>query len=450
LVTETRPAQAVSGVSPVQSWERYRDDARNAVLARLISTAPVRAPGQAAPTAAETRAAANAPLPAGLVRALVLQTKGASQALVDIAGKAYLVNTRQALNPGSTVVLRLLDEQSFSQAEALGVTTVPIRPGELRAAAAANAAAGTAAPPEEAAAAQAGQAADAARGVRGVMPTPMPALAQLHTETGDAKVELSGSSRLLLALANETATDETATPQRSVPLATLRLDPRADTAVTAQRLQQAVEQSGLFYESHLQQWQDGRRSLDTLGKEPQAALSPGPQGPETDDAQLRAAHLQAGDAPDTPEQSATKGLDAALRAIPDDLRPLVHDQISLLESGRLIMQGAWGEQPFQLEVEPDQSHAQDTELPKAWRVRLTVNTPHLGQTQLDVALLGNATQVVVRPDTKTLRGQALLDAQTLLQSATMELQQALDARGVAMSELTVTTSNRNPVPGQSS
>lgn len=422
MVADTRQTQPVSGVSPIQSWERYREDAREAVLARLLNVSGGSAAGGARPPG-------SAGLPHGLVRATVLQANSDSEALVNIAGKPYLINTRQALSPGATVVLRLLDDRTFLHGQDGGRIGGPRSPGE---------GGGRGQGPLALATADAESVSpdQATRAVRGVSPVPMPSLAELKLETGDTKVMLSGSARLLLALV-----DETGGTQRSVPLDALRIPAGTPPDETARQIRQAVQQSGLFYEAHLQEWREGRLPIEALRAEPQAALSPAPQARD----QAPSAGFPAPAAePATPEQNAAKGLQAALAAIPPDVRQVVHDQIAALASGRLFLQGAWAEQPFTLEIEPDEGKGADAGLPRTWRVRISIQTRHLGTMQVDVALDGTDTRIAIQPDTRTLRGQRLRDLQARLAAGGLDLQQALDGQGLRMSDLKIATASRSP------
>lgn len=422
MVADTRQTQPVSGVSPTQSWERYREDAREAVLARLLNVSGGNAAGGARPPGATG-------LPHGLVRATVLQANSDTEALVNIAGKPYLINTRQALSPGVTVVLRLLDDRTFLHGQDGGRIGGPRSPGE---------GGGRGQGPLALATADAESVSpdQATRAVRGVSPVPMPSLAELKLETGDTKVMLSGSARLLLALV-----DETGGTQRSVPLDALRIPAGTPPDEAARQIRQAVQQSGLFYEAHLQEWREGRLPIEALRAEPQAALSPAPQA--RDQAPPTGSPAPSAD-PATPEQNAAKGLQAALAAIPSDVRQVVHDQIAALASGRLFLQGAWAEQPFTLEIEPDEGKGADAGLPRTWRVRISVQTRHLGTMQVDVALDGTDTRVAIQPDTRTLRGQRLRDLQARLTAGGLDLQQALDGQGLRMSDLKIATASRSP------
>jgi len=423
LVADTRQTQPVSAIAPTQSWERYREDAREAVLARLLNVTG------ASGLSGGARPPGSAGLPHGLVRATVLQANSDTEALVNIAGKPYLVNTRQPLSPGVTLVLRLLDDRTFLHGQEDGRIGGPRSPGD-------GGGRGQALPAPATPDAEAASPDMATRMVRGVSPVPMPSLAELKLETGDTKVLLSGSARLLLALV-----DETGGLQRSVPLDALRIPAGTLPDEAARQIRQAVQQSGLFYEAHLQEWREGRLPIEALRAEPQAALSPGPQA--------RAPTPPAGSPipaaePATPEQSAAKGLQAALAAIPPDVRQIVHDQIAALASGRLFLQGSWAEQPFTLEIEPDDGKAADADLPLAWRVRISVQTRHLGTMQVEVAVNGADTRIAIQPDTRTLRGQRLRDLQARLTAGGLDLQQALDSQGLRMSDLKIATASRSP------
>lgn len=422
MVTDARNARPVGPVTSVQSWERYREDAREAILAKLASGPG----GKGSPVDVSSGRTPPPSQPAGLVRATVLQANSESEALVDIGGKSYLIYTRQALAEGANVILRLLDSREFAQG---GPATARVRAGAQT---------GDAAAPGAATDAAGAPDIDPVTGIRrvGIAPVPLPALAELKTASSEVNVQLSGSARLLSALASSPDS-----PQRLVPLAPLALDGQTDTTASAQKIQHAVEHSGLFYESHLQEWQEGRRSLDALRAEPQAALSPGI--PAKPDAAGKTTDMTP--VPSTPEQSAAKGLQAALGAIPADVRPIVQDQIALLETGRMGLLGSWEGRPFSLEIEPDDNGPRSDDIPLSWRVKIQIDAPNLGKLELDVALAGTQANVTVRPDGKTTKGQALRDLQAALTSTSAELQTSLDARGLQMTGLSVTPATRSTV-----
>jgi len=63
-----------------------------------------------------------------------------------------------------------------------------------------------------------------------------------------------------------------------------------DPAQLASQLQQAIAKSGLFYESHVAEWAEGKRPLSELMGEPQAQKAPGT--PPTDPALARMINMQ--------------------------------------------------------------------------------------------------------------------------------------------------------------
>ncbi|WP_420226056.1 flagellar hook-length control protein FliK [Pigmentiphaga litoralis] len=129
-------------------------------------------------------------------------------------------------------------------------------------------------------------------------------------------------------------------------------------------------------------------------------------------------------------------------AIPADVRPIVQDQIALLETGRMGLLGSWEGRPFSLEIEPDDNGPRSDDIPLSWRVKIQIDAPNLGKLELDVALAGTQASVAVRPDAKTTKGQALRDVQAALASTSGELQSSLDARGLQMTGLSVAPATR--------
>jgi len=84
---------------------------------------------------------------------------------------------------------------------------------------------------------------------------------------------LSQTGRLISQLLTGRFGDGKATPlARGEPLLPA---PTRDTNQLSSRLQQAVSESGLFYESHLKNWAEGQTALASLMREPQSQFMPG-------------------------------------------------------------------------------------------------------------------------------------------------------------------------------
>lgn len=93
----------------------------------------------------------------------------------------------------------------------------------------------------------------------------------------------------------------------------------AFTALLARALQQTLENSGLFYESHLVQWASGQRPIADLDREPQSHLTP-PDDPAAPD--------PSGDTPDDAPGSLPQVLNHALHnALPNVLHSALQNAL---------------------------------------------------------------------------------------------------------------------------
>jgi hypothetical protein len=182
---------------------------------------------------------------------------------------------------------------------------------------------------------------------------------------GSVDVSLSPASRYLTELLHS---GKSATTQ-----AGLRLDAsRQDPADLAEALKQGADKSGLFYESHVKAWVDGRLPLESLKDEPQARL-----GQSLDPTQdIPSAHGKAAQA---------------------ELGNLVQRQLDTLENRQIQLQGwAWPGQPMQLTVEQEKTterQASGSEELAVWATRLALELPVLGGLSARIRIVGGAVQV---------------------------------------------------------
>lgn len=139
----------------------------------------------------------------------------------------------------------------------------------------------------------------------------------------------------------------------------------------AKQVSSAVENSGLFYESHLQEWALGQRSKEQLAMEPQAKFSP--------------------------EQIISdKGLDASAL---NQSAKLVTAQLATLDQSKISLAlGGLLDKPIQIDIEPDQANEQDaeqneTEQARPWVARLKLDMANLGELEVRVRLLGSRCDV---------------------------------------------------------
>lgn len=250
-------------------------------------------------------------------------------------------------------------------------------------------------------------------------------------------------------------------------------------------LADAIKHSGMFYESQQAQWVTGQLSLEQLVKNPQAqhsdpatlmsahallneldTVSSGAQesalaGRREAPASLLQAFLgrdgsvstEAGNNAIGQDTRSSTGLNplgnsnpasssgstsAASSAnttsapgttgasIPDDLKPIVQQQLEALATQRLAWHGeVWPNQHMQWEIDWQQrSEAGDDEDDKAWNTTLSLSTPRLGELHARLQLIQGGVRIVIATPT----GASAAD----LREASPLLEQALGAVGVPL------------------
>ncbi|MDP2823773.1 MAG: flagellar hook-length control protein FliK [Sulfuritalea sp.] len=238
-------------------------------------------------------------------------------------------------------------------------------------------------------------------------------------------------------------------------LAAATTDTAKLAAELAPQLAKAVSQSGLFYEAHQVQWVMGRRPLGDLLVEPQAnhsaAENPAAPGQEAGGSATRAT---AGGRPAEPsgpmvllqnlfgseearqqtsEQSTTTTTTAnPARAVPEDLRPLVQQQLDAVATQRLAWHGeVWPGQSLNWQIEPDDQRAgnEQADSERGWITSLRLVTPRLGE--IDARL--NLTPQGVRITLATPMGASAAD----LLDAAPSLERSLAAADVPLLALQV-------------
>lgn len=184
--------------------------------------------------------------------------------------------------------------------------------------------------------------------------------------------------------------------------------PMLQTAALAANLRQAIQSSGVFYESHVAQWASGKRPIEDLQKEPQGQV----------------------------RQQARSGSDILQRADPthSQLGQIINLQLNALEQHRLIWQGqAWPGQDMQWEImqedaqDKEQHEAQDNET--AWQSTVRFQFRNLGGIAASIHVIGN--QIHIQINTDSAQTADRLNAQSHL------LKQSMLAAGSPLDSLTV-------------
>ncbi|MCS3802489.1 hypothetical protein HNO92_000139 [Chromobacterium alkanivorans] len=182
----------------------------------------------------------------------------------------------------------------------------------------------------------------------------------------------------------------------------------------AEDLQQGVAKSGLFYESHLKDFADGRTSLAEIKQEPQAKMS---------QALTNAEHAATSARPQAQTQAQTQ-----------ELGNLVQRQLNGLENQQLQFQGmAWPGQPMQMVIEQEKTEADregnGQQEMQAWSTSLSLNLPALGGMAARIRLVGQTVQVSFAAEDE----QA---GQLITQNAS-RLEAGLASAGLALASLVV-------------
>ncbi|MYZ52887.1 flagellar hook-length control protein FliK [Malikia spinosa] len=178
----------------------------------------------------------------------------------------------------------------------------------------------------------------------------------LQGQNGSVQTHFSAAGELIGRLLQPEAGQPARPLQGSAPL---QATPGAGVAQLTQNLQQSLEGSGLFYESHLEQWSRGERTLDQIRQEPQ--------------------NRPGGDA-------------LAAQLLPQ--------QLDTLEQRRLVWQGElWPGQPMEWELvqeKDQQQQPREPGQPAAWETVLKLELPQLGQVNATIRLQGEQAQVRLR------------------------------------------------------
>lgn len=210
-------------------------------------------------------------------------------------------------------------------------------------------------------------------------------------------------------------------------------------ALLAPALGKAVTQSGVFYEAHQAQWVSGRLPLAQLLQEPQGQRSSPAAFAHAAAEQTGAPPPAPREAPSTPVTAQTTTASQSAQPVPNELRPLVQQQLEAAASNRVFWHGeVWPRQTMEWEIEwdgereADGSNAEDAR----WRTALALTTPRLGRIDASLQLAAAGVRITLA----TPHGASA----EALRAASLELAQALDAAGVPLRGFKVNTENEYP------
>ena len=237
-----------------------------------------------------------------------------------------------------------------------------------------------------------------------------PGAEQAGADPRNAHVSLSDAGRTIARIlsAGQQAAGEAASIRSAAPLSGAGTP---EPARLAQTLAGTLAQSGLFYESHVAEWAEGKRPLPELLREPQMqrAMADG----------------------------AAKGM--AAEADPAAAQ-LISQQLSAHENGRVMWQGqVWPGQDMQWEIHkdaPEGGQRGPLEPEPGWRSGLRLRFAGLGEIAATVVIVGDQLHIQLKA--------ASDDTGALLRARSGELVTALGAAGSPLASLDI---HSKPEPG---
>lgn len=139
-------------------------------------------------------------------------------------------------------------------------------------------------------------------------------------------------------------------------------------------LQKAIRQSGLFYESHLAKWVNGKNTVEKLHQEPQGKISVSATTYATSTAHMSAIPVN------------TQSLS------------LVQQQLLALETGHIAWNGEiWKGQDLQWDIYEDttNSNIADENTALRWKTKLTLTLPQLGEIIASITFNSQGMQISI-------------------------------------------------------
>ena len=206
-----------------------------------------------------------------------------------------------------------------------------------------------------------------------------------------------------------------------------------------QALRQALQTSGLFYESHLTDMVFGRTNPAALQEEPQARMSRDTAHQNATAARSRSdasSTARSGGGAEAASGSSSPAPGTPVAGIHQDLTVLVRQQLDVLANQSLAWQGeAWPGTSMEWEVERDPYGGDPDSATPTWATRLKLDLPRLGLVDARLNLAGD--QIVLQLVAPLAAAE--------INDASDQLRSRLLAAGLTLSNLAVSVTEPRPV-----
>lgn len=194
--------------------------------------------------------------------------------------------------------------------------------------------------------------------------------------------------------------NRTSLPTPATNTTTALADLSINRQILPSLLQKAILQSGLFYESHLVKWINGKTTLNQLAQEPQNKLN-------------------------LPTDAPSKATNTVQSALPVSTQSLsiVQQQLLTLETGHINWRGEiWKDQVMEWNIYEDtsQKNPDRSETAARWNTTLKITLPELGKITANINLSSDAIQLKLIADNdgaKQLLSSHLVPLKTRLHNA---------------------------------
>ncbi|MBC2768487.1 flagellar hook-length control protein FliK [Pusillimonas minor] len=237
---------------------------------------------------------------------------------------------------------------------------------------------------------------------------------------------------------------------------------RVSVQAFSQALSNALQTSGLFYESHLSNMAFGKASLPTVRQEPQAQLTQQAANAAGNTSGTPAAGQNAAATATNTTQTAPTAANASARAdaagapagttansaassqpaaatpqpqvstalsgLHPETHLLVRQQLEVLANQTVAWRGeAWPNAPMDLEIQRREPGEAAADNQQHWATRLTLHLPNLGEVQVRINLVGQ----------QVLMHMVAPDSANILSSNSDTLRASFNASGLALSQFVI-------------
>ncbi|CAN5794655.1 hypothetical protein BH11PSE12_BH11PSE12_02390 [soil metagenome] len=181
----------------------------------------------------------------------------------------------------------------------------------------------------------------------------------------------------------------------------------------AAHLQQTMSSSGLFYESHVANWADGKLPLAELQREPQAQLG---------------------------NVAANASLNSTGQKDQLALTQMIHLQLETLEQQKIVWQGKLlPDMPFDWDIKREPRQAQDSsdqnDAAPSWQSTVRFELPQLGTVAATINMHAGHLQLLIRTNSATTV-QSLQEYAPVLADALQHIDMSLESFSVKQDEQT--------------